>query len=216
MPAPERPGLRLTRRAALVSVAAVGLVGCTPERGLDRRRREEDPAPVEPRVDPDVAVAAEVLAAESAVLALVRATVERHPALADRLDPVAATHEAHTALLDDAVPEEATAAPSPSASGPAPGPAGEASPTASGSPAAPAAPAASVSPSPGDPETAVPRNARRALRQVAAAEQDLATRTKQQAFKAQSGAFARVLGSMAASAAQHAVLLGPTAEGGAS
>lgn len=202
MPAPERPGPRLTRRAALVSVAAVGLVGCTPERGLDRRRREEDPAPEEPRVDPDVAVAAEVLAAENAVLAMVRATVERHPALADRLDPVAATHEAHTALLDDAVPEEATAAPSPSASTPVP--------TASGSPTT------SGSPSPGDPETAVPRNRGPALRQVAAAEQDLATRTKQQAFKAQSGAFARVLGSMAASAAQHAALLAPTGEGDAS
>ena len=217
MPAPERPGPRLTRRAALVSVAAVGLVGCTPERGLDRRRREEDPAPEEPRVDPDVAVAAEVLAAENAVLALVRATVERHPALADRLDPVAATHEAHTALLDDAVPEEATAAPSPSTSAPVPAatpsPAASGSPTTSGSPAAPAA---SGSPSPGDPETAVPRNRGRALRQVAAAEQDLATRTKQQAFKAQSGAFARVLGSMAASAAQHAALLAPTGEGDAS
>lgn len=216
MPAPERPGPRLTRRAALVSVAAVGLVGCTPERGLDRRRRE-DPAPVEPRVDPDVAVAAEVLAAENAVLALVRATVERHPALADRLDPVAATHEAHTALLDDAVPEEATAAPTPSAS--APVPAADPSPTASASPTAsgsPATPAASVSPSPGDSETAVPRNRGRALQQVAAAEQDLATRTKQQAFKAQSGAFARVLGSMAASAAQHAALLAPTGEEDAS
>lgn len=208
MPAPERPGPRLTRRAALVSVAAVGLVGCTPERGLDRRRREEDPAPVEPRVDPDVAVAAEVLAAENAVLALVRATVERHPALADRLDTVAATHEAHVALLDDAVPEEATAAPSPTASAPVP--------AASPSPAASGSPAASVSPSPAAPETAVPRNRGRALRQVAAAEQDLATRTKQQAFKAQSGAFARVLGSMAASAAQHAALLAPAAEGGAS
>lgn len=192
MPAPDRTGPRLTRRAALVSVAALGLVGCTPERGLDRRRREEEPAPVKPRVDPDVAVAAEVLAAETAVLALVRATAERHPALAGRLDPVAATHEAHTALLDDAVPERATAAPSPTASG-------SASPDGSG-----------------DPETTVPRNRRLALRQVAAAERDLATRIKQQAFKAQSGAFARVLGSVAASAAQHAALLGPTGEAGGS
>lgn len=205
MPTPDRdrPGVRLTRRAALVTAVAVGVAGCTPpERGLDRRRREEEPAPIEPRVDPDVAAAAEVLAAQNAVLALVRATADRHPALAERLEPVVAAHQAHTALLDDAVPEEATAAPSPTPS-PTTSPGGVASADADGE-----ADEEGTGP-------AVPRNPRRALRRLVLAEQDLATRTKQQAFKAQSGAFARVLGSMAASAAQHAAVLGPTGEAGA-
>lgn len=198
----DRPGLRLTRRAVLVSAVAVGAAGCTPpQRGLDRRRREEEPPPEEPRVDPDVAVAAEVLAAQEAVLALLRATAERHPALAERLEPVVAAHEAHVGLLDDAVPAEATAAPSPSTSG---------------SPAPDAGPV-SVSPDPDEEEPlTVPRNRRRALGQVVSAERDLAIRTKQQAFKARSGAFARVLGSMAASAAQHAAVLGPAGAGAAS
>lgn len=214
----DRPGLRLTRRAALVTAVAVGVVGCTPpERGLDRRRREEEPAPVEPRVDPDVAAAAEVLAAQNAVLALVRATAERHPVLAERLAPVVAAHEAHTALLDDAVPEEATAAPSPTPS-PATSPGAAASDGADGASDGEADAGSDAGSGAPDEEvtgSAVPRNPRRALRRLVLAEQDLATRTKQQAFKAQSGAFARVLGSMAASAAQHAAVLGPTGEAGA-
>ncbi len=153
---------------------------------------------MEPPVDPDVAVAAEVLSAERSVLALVQATTTRHPALAGRLAPVAAAHEAHTALLADAVPEEALPAPSGSAS---PSDSGTSSPGPDGS---------------GDGTADVPRNRARALRQVAAAEQSLATHTKQQAFKAESGAFARVLGSMAASAAQHAAVLAQGEEAGAS
>ena len=207
----DRPGLRLTRRAALATAVAVGVAGCTPpERGLDRRRREEDPAPVEPRVDPDVAAAAEVLALQNAVLALVRATADRHPALAERLEPVVAAHEAHTALLDDAVPEGATAVPSPTPS-PATSPGGDPSADPDADPDPDAEPDAD---GPGE-GPVVPRNPRRALRRLVLAEQDLATRTKQEAFKAQSGAFARVLGSMAASAAQHAAVFGPTGEAGA-
>lgn len=232
MPAPDphRPGPRLTRRAALVSVALVGLAGCTPpERGLDRRRREDEPVPDGPQVDPDVAVAAEVLAAATAVLALVRATADRHPALAGRLGPVAVAHEAHTALLDDAVPGEATASPSPAPSGGDAAGSPTASPTGVGTgrtgDTGPTGGAgrtgqgtrpegeAGVGTDGRDP--AVPRSPRRALEQVVTAERDLATRTKQLAFKAQSGAFARVLGSVAASAAQHAALLGATGEAGA-
>lgn len=183
-PSPATPGPRLTRRAALgAAVATVtgGLAACTPERGI--RRRDGAPPPVEPEVDPDVAVATEALAAQTALIDLVRATQERHGRLSEALAPVLEAHEAHAALLSEAVP-----------------------PTESGSPA----PSASASPSPttsGERRTRVPRNRARALQQVVTAEQALATSTKRHAFKAQSGAFARVLGSMAAAAAQHAVVL---------
>lgn len=192
-PSPATPGPRLTRRAALGAVVAGGLVACTPpRRGV--RRREGLPEPVEPEIDPDVAVATEALAAQTAVIELVRATEERHGSLRERLGPVLEAHEAHAALLSDAVPSGASAAPSPS-------------PSASDS-ASPAAP--------GDRRTRVPGDPARALRQVVAAEQTLATTTKRHAFRAQSGAFARVLGSMAAAAAQHAVVLEAASAGRAS
>lgn len=188
-PFPATPGPRLTRRAALGAVAGGALAACTPpERGL--RRREGRPEPVEPEVDPDVAVATEALAAQRAIIDLVRSTQERHGSLRKRLAPVLAAHEAHAALLSDAVPVEAS--PSPSA---APSTSGSASP---------------------DRRTAVPRDRARALEHVVTAEQTLATTTKRHAFKARSGAFARVLGSVAAAAAQHAVLLAPAPTGSTS
>jgi hypothetical protein len=190
-PIPATPGPRLTRRAALgaaVATVADGLSACTPpKRGL--RRREGEPEPVEPQVDPDVAIATEALAAQTAMLDLVRATQERHARLERRLAPVLAAHEAHAALLAEAVPAEASASPSPSASG---------SPTTGAPSARPAR---------------VPRKRARALEQVVAAERSLATEVKRHAFKAESGAFARVLGSMAGAAAQHAAAL-QTTEGG--
>jgi hypothetical protein len=177
-------------------VVAGGLVACTPpRRGV--RRREGQPEPVEPEIDPDVAVATEALAAQTAMIELVRATEERHGSLRGRLGPVLAAHEAHAALLSDAVPSEASATPSPS-------------PSASGS-TSPTSPA-----SPDDRRTRVPGDPARALQQVVAAEQTLATTTKRHAFRAQSGAFARVLGSMAAAAAQHAVVLEAAPAGRAS
>lgn len=199
-PSPATPGPRLTRRAALGAVVAGGLVACTPpRRGV--RRREGLPEPVEPEIDPDVAVATEALAAQTVMIELVRATEERHDSLRGRLGPVLAAHEAHAALLSDAVPSEASATPSPPPS-PSPSASGSASAT---SPAAP-----------GDRRTRVPGDPARALRQVVAAEQTLATTTKRHAFRAQSGAFARVLGSMAAAAAQHAVVLEAAPAGRAS
>jgi len=183
-PSPATPGLRLTRRAALgAAVATVtgGLAACTPERGI--RRRDGAPPPVEPEVDPDVAVATEALAAQTALIDLVRATQERHGRLTEALSPVLEAHEAHAALLSEAVPSGESESPATSAS-------------ASPSPA-----------TPGERRTRVPRNRARALQQVVTAEQALATSTKRHAFKAQSGAFARVLGSMAAAAAQHSVVL---------
>lgn len=131
-----------------------------------------------PEVDPDVAVAAAALAGHRRVLDQVRATQRRHRDLDRLLEPVALAHEAHVEVLAEAVPPEATSAPR-------------------GTP---------PSPLPSEP-AAVPRDARRALTRLVQAEQALSTATKRHAFGVQSGAFARVLGSMAAAAAQHAVVL---------
>jgi type IV secretory pathway TrbL component len=88
---------------------------------------------------------------------------------------------------------------------PAPSPSGPSSPsTAAGSPSA-------------SPAAEVPTSRRRALRAVGAAENELSAQQKQHAFASQSGAFARLLASMAAAAAQQAAVLGgePTEPGAA-
>lgn len=198
MPTPSRAphGARLSRRAALASVAALAggaLVGCTPDRR--QRRREADPAPVEPKVDPDVAVAAEALANQERMIDLLTSTGERHGRLVELLAPVVATHEAHAAMLADAVPDDESPATSPSSSSES---------------ESPGSSATSPSPAPDSSDggrTAVAASQARALAQVVAAERELTTATKRHAFRAQSGAFARILGSMAAGAAQHADVL---------
>lgn len=184
-------GAPLSRRAALaVLAAAVGgaVAGCTPERQQPRARRQE---PVEPQVDPDVAVAAEALADQRAMVELIEATQRRHRGLGELLAPALATHQAHVAMLKDAVPDDVPVSPS-------------------GSPSASASPSASGSPQPGP---HVPGDQARALARVVRAEQELRTSTKRLAFKAESGAFARVLGSMTAAAAQQAVLLASSQAG---
>jgi hypothetical protein len=199
-------GARMTRRAALAAAAGLSVgavVGCTSQR--QGRRGEEPPEPVEPEVDPDVAVAAEALANQEQILELLGATGERHPGLGRALAAVVAAHEAHAALLADAVPPEVTAEPttSPTAS-PAPG--------GADTQATPESPEGS--PSPDGRRTQVPRNPARALDRVVAAERELATATKQHAFRARSGGFARLLASMAAAAAQHEVVLASSAPAG--
>ena len=184
-------GAPLSRRAALaVLAAAVGgvVAGCTPERQQPRARRQE---PVEPQVDPDVAVAAEALADQRAMVELIEATQRRHRGLGDLLAPALATHQAHVAMLKDAAPDDVPVSPS-------------------GSPSAPTSPSASGSPQPGP---HVPGDQSRALARVVRAEQELRTSTKRLAFKSESGAFARVLGSMTAAAAQQAVLLASSPPG---
>jgi hypothetical protein len=141
-------------------------------------------------VDPDVAAAADALRVEEETVALLRATAQRHPRLAARLEAPLAAHEAHAALLDEAAPESSTS-PAPSSPGTA-------------------APATSAAPSPGTTDSrrpAVARNRTRALRDVVDAETALSATLHERALAAESGALARVLGSMAASAAQHAAVL---------
>ena len=128
--------------------------------------------------NPDVTLASTVLAAEQAVLDQVRATTAAHPQLADRLAATQAVHERHVRLLTKAAPRE-SATPSPAV------------PSASATPSAPA----------------VPHRAAPALLALARAEDGLCRSGKQAALTARSGAFARVLASRAAAAAQQATLL---------
>lgn len=187
-PTPTAPGPPLSRRAALVTVALTPLAACTAEEGprFGRRsqgRPETDPESSprrDPEVDPDVAVAAAALADHRAMLDWLQATRERHRTLDRLLDPLAARHRQHVDVLGEAVPPEAT--PSPRSQ--------PASPTA--------------------PPLVVPRDVRRAVDRLVRAERALCTSTKRHAFAARSGAFARVLGSMAAAAAQHAAVLEAT------
>lgn len=127
--------------------------------------------------DPDIAVAAEVLVAEQSVLDALTAVVDRHPDLAPMLSPLTEAHRAHTTLLAEAAPDRPPTA--------SPGPTATSSPT---------------------PFT-VPTRPQSALRRLATLERDLSTTDKRHAFAAQSGAFARLLASIAASAAQHGVVL---------
>jgi hypothetical protein len=190
------------RRSVLAGVAAGGLgalaalAGCTPHDDTARGRRAArdavgSGAGRSAQQDPDVAVAAEALDAERRLLELISATLVRHPALDSRLAAARAGHEEHVALLAKASPDPGSAT-----SVPAPSPSGPSSPsTAAGSPSA-------------SPAAEVPTSRRRALRAVGAAENELSAQQKQHAFASQSGAFARLLASMAAAAAQQAAVLG--------
>lgn len=181
---------RVSRRAVLATTAgATGLAvsGCTLGGPRERPRRGgDDSAP--PEEDPDVAVATEALAAVETVLALAVATGSRHPDLAAGIADTVAVHERHGSLLVDAVPGAARPRPTNS-------------PTEAGSPGSPDP---TTTPSP---TVDVPRSPARALARLVAAERTLVSEGKRLAFAAQSGAFARVLGSLAASAAQQAVVL---------
>jgi hypothetical protein len=192
VPSPVPARSALTRRTAIGGAAAVGAVvvtGCTPS-GIDRRSRQSAvAAPSTPDTDPDVALAATVLADEQAMLDRIAATVARHPGLDGRLAAARAAHQAHVDLLTKAVPKEARVSPSAS-------PSRDADPSVS----------PSVSPSP-TATAAVPARPPRALAVLADQEDRLSLVGRRSAFAAQSGAFARVLASMSASAAQHAVAL---------
>lgn len=179
----------VTRRTAVGGGLALGVAavaGCT------------DGAPARPALrpretvtsgaqDPDVALAATVLADEQRMLDRVLATVERHPGLASALAGAQAAHVAHVALLTDAVPEDQRPRRSPGDS-------------------------ASASPSVGtvDPGS-VARKPAAALAALARAEDRLALVGRRSALAARSGAFARAIASMAASAAQQASLAGAAA-----
>ncbi|MGZ4535967.1 MAG: hypothetical protein ACXVXE_10505 [Nocardioidaceae bacterium] len=130
-------------------------------------------------LDPDIALAATALDQEQAALDLVQATIRRHPRLRGLLADARRAHTAHVRILTDAVPKQARPHASPS-------------------------PSASASASAGVHVAASPAHA---LRTVARHENRLALSGKTHAFSAQSGAFARLLAGIAASAAQQATFL---------
>jgi hypothetical protein len=170
----------VSRRAAIGLVAGAALAtGCTPT-GVDRRSKPRPSTPPVPDEDPDVALAARVLTGEQAILDRLVATVGRHPGLRARLVAAEAAHRAHVRLLTEAVPDHARSGGS-----------------ASAAPSTPTTP----------PPPVVPRRPGPALAALAREEGRLSVLDKRSAFAAESGAFARVLASMAASAAQHAVAL---------
>jgi len=128
-------------------------------------------------LDPDVALAAEALEAEQAVLTAIEATLERHRRLRKTLSPMLVAHRAHVSLLAQAAPG---GSPSPATSSP------------SGAFPAP---------------FRVRSGGRDALRRLSEIELGSSTSAKRRSFAAESGAFARLLGSMAAASAQHWALL---------
>lgn len=183
----------LSRRAALGLAAGVALVsGCTPK-GVDRRAKPTPSSPPTPEEDPDVTLAATVLKGEQDVLDRLTATIRRHPGLRAELSSAQAAHRAHVRLLTEAVPDKVTT----------PTPLPTPTPTAPLSPAAPSSPP----PATQTPAPAVPRRPGPALALLAREEGRLSLLDKRSSFAAESGAFARVLASMAASAAQHSVVL---------
>jgi hypothetical protein len=143
-------------------------------------------------VDPDVAAAALVLTEVQGVLDLLVATAQEHRSLREDVEPLTAAHAEHVRLLAEAAPAKAQqGAPSDVRS-------------RGSSPSPPASPSPSDS---ATPPVTVARRAPRALRDLVLAEEQLVASTKQRAFDAESGAFARVLASIAAASAQHAVVL---------
>lgn len=172
-------------------------VACSPYELQTQRRRPARPSPSRaevPPVDPDITLATTVVATERALLERIDATVRRHRRLERVLGATRSVHDAHLALLEDAVPTSPDAAEQSPSTGPSTGPEDMAS-------ALPRPPR-------------VPPDPARAVRALAAAEDELALTAKQAAFAAESGAFARVLASMAAAAAQQSAVLRGTRLGG--
>jgi hypothetical protein len=187
-PVPPRPGLtRRTALGVLTAGSAAARAGCTPS-GIDRRPSKNASAAPTADADPDVALAATVLADEQAMLDLIAVTVARHPRLEARLATARDSHQAHVDLLTKAVPSDARVSPGAS-------PSTDSSSSVSGA---------------GLPSPTVPARPLRAVAALADAEDRLALVGRRSAFAARSGVFARVLAGMSASAAQHAVALGVT------
>lgn len=177
----------LTRRTAVGALVALGgavVAGCTATGDSRPASARRTPAPTRRSgVNPDVTLAAAVLHDERAMLDRLVATVHAHPTLAGPLAGARAAHRAHVSLLTKAVPDDEPST-SPSAG---PTPAGRRRPK--------------VPPKP------VP-----ALTALAQAEQRLSRAGGRSSLAARSGAFARVLASMAAAAAQQSAHLAAVAQ----
>ena len=178
--------LQLSRRSSLAALVGifgtvgVGTTSCTayddrPDRPGAGRTSTPTPSTFL-EADPDVALAASVLAGEQDMVHRIDAAVAAHPALARTLTSARAVHVKHVELLTEA---------------------------------APVAPSATPSPQPGRPRRRPSRAGDRAsaITTLARHEVRLSLVSRRRASAAESGAFARVLASMAAAASQQAVLL---------
>lgn len=181
MPTLLSSSAEVTRRAVLTSIASgagAALAGCTvSDTEQTGARRGAGTSSADPRPDPDVALAAAALMDERHALDALKATVARHRDLRRTLSPMIEAHRAHVSLLAEAAPDDPLAPESPSLPGLPPTP------------------------------FRVPRDARLARNRLATLELTLSTSAKRHSFSAESGAFARVLASLAGAAAQQAAAL---------
>jgi hypothetical protein len=200
-PPPSGSSPLLTRRGLLATAAGtlVAASGCTSTGGSGPGGVRR---PAEEATDPDVAVAADALADRRAALDVLAGTTARHPRLTDLLAATVLVLEDHVGLLTDAVPGSAGS----------PTPATGAPPTTTHPTTDPTAGPERANGT-GRAAVRVPRDRGRALAAAAAELRSLATATKRHAFAAESGAFARLLGSMAAAATQQAVRLEQSSRG---
>lgn len=157
-----RPGRR-GLLAAGAGTAALALTGCTLNNPFTTDKRPAAEATAD--LAPDVALAVTAVGALLEAQSRAQGAVAAFPALARRLAPWVALHQAHLDALRDAVP-------------------------------------AGVDPSPTAPATAPPPGRKVALAQQKALEVDLHDQLVGLALRAESGPFARLLGTMAAAISQ--------------
>lgn len=178
----------LSRRRVLAGLGATALAGtlagCT--FGDDRAPGPIDTSPA-PVVDPDAARRSAAIASAQQLADAYAATASAHPDLAAVLVPIAADHADHVAILD---PAAAVPTPTPTTSLATPAPTGS---------AATAPPTAAGPPVPADPVAA--RDG------LVAAEQNASAQARTDAVSAVEPALARLLASIGASRALHAVAL---------
>lgn len=163
----------LDRRTVLAATGAAVVAGLASGCELNNPY-DTDPTTVEEaidRLDPDVALAVEAVAAIGAAQRLAEATGRRHPTLNAPLAGLLSMHREHHAALVEAVPDDVDL----------------------GAPAQP--PAVAARPA-------------AAHRQLLQAEETLRGHLRGFALRAESGPFARLLASMAASVAQHTAVQG--------
>lgn len=179
-PTPASPG----RRSVLLGAAGAGAVllsGCTLNNPFEEERTPAARAVRD--LAPDVGTAVQVVALITAAQTELDTLLTGHPALRSRLGGLAAAYQAYTAALLGAVPPgvDATGAPTGSPSG-----------------------AATTAPSTAPTTAPTAAGAKAAARRTAATLHD---RLAGFALRAESGSFARLLGSMAAGLSQQLVVL---------
>ena len=173
-----------TRRLVMLGAAAASLAACT---GDDGQPPATEASPSGP--EPDALLRADVAEAERELLALHRATVSTHPALAAQLAPFSARHRRHLEAVEASGPM-ATPAPT-SASAPGTGP--------SGTPSTPPTPVA---------PPAVPADPAQALTALRAAERAAADARVADCLRSEDPELAVLLAAVAACEAAHDVVLG--------